>query len=87
MDRRTGERNMVRLTYGVMILMIFLSQPAELLAQTISGELVRTAVENYIKKSVPADVDATIELRDLGSIMRFLKNNGRLRSLQQIPST
>ena len=56
---------MVRLTYGVMILMIFLSQPAELLAQTISGELVRTAVENYIKKSVPADVDATIELRDL----------------------
>jgi flagella basal body P-ring formation protein FlgA len=35
------------------------------LAQSISGEAVRHVVENYIKKSVPSNVDATIEFKDL----------------------
>ncbi len=39
--------------------------PASSSAQTITGESVKSAVENYIKRSVPRSIEAIIEFKDL----------------------
>jgi flagella basal body P-ring formation protein FlgA len=39
--------------------------PASSSAQTITGESVKSAVENYIKKSVPPSIETVIEFKDL----------------------
>ena len=39
--------------------------PEVLRAQSISGELVRRVIENYVKKTVPSYIDATTEFKDL----------------------
>ncbi len=50
---------------GLVILLAYLFPPAKLTAQSVSGESVRRVVENYIRRSIPPSVDATIEFKDL----------------------
>jgi len=47
------------------IVTVFATVPVDLLAQSITGESVKSAVENYVRKSVPPSVDAVIEFKDL----------------------
>jgi len=50
---------------GILVVITLLSVRYDSYAQAITGESVKSVVENYIKKSVPESVDVMIEFKDL----------------------
>jgi flagella basal body P-ring formation protein FlgA len=65
-ELKSGIRVALRLWHAIGIVIALVSAiPIISTAQTITGESVKSAVENYITKCVPRSVDAVVEFKDL----------------------